>query len=284
MSAPSWVFNPDSSGEQLAAEVRRLTKVETFDLAVVLGSGWNQAASLGESLGTFNYRDWPCFPAGQVAGHACQLVAVRYSSWNILFFSGRFHTYQGLSALEAAFPVQLASALGCPRILLTCATGGINPSYRPGDFMLVEDHLNLLGDNPLRGLSGNTFIDLVHAYETNVYDQLEERMNGRASLHRGVLAAMPGPSYETPAEIRFLEKMGADVVSMSTVPEVILSRYLSMQVAAVAFVANYAAGISAVALTHQDVLDCSAEHAHLFPDLVRLFVDVWQELKSVSAD
>jgi purine-nucleoside phosphorylase len=276
VSATSWPFSSGDPGARLGEEVRRLTKVENFDLAVVLGSGWNEAATLGETLGVFDYSDWPCFPCGQVAGHAGQLIAVRYSSWNILFFSGRFHCYQGLSAFEASFPARLASSLGCPRILLTCATGGINPAYRPGDFMLVDDHLNLLGDNPLRGLSGNTFVDMVAAYQSDVYTKLLEGDCSKMTLHSGVLAAMSGPSYETPAEVRFLSTTGADVVSMSTVPEVIMARYLGLQVAAVAFISNVAAGLSSVALSHEDVLDCSDEHSFLFPLLIRNFVDAWQ--------
>jgi purine-nucleoside phosphorylase len=260
----------------LVEEVRRETKVDNFDLAVVLGSGWNEAISLGETLAVFDYSDWSCFPCGQIAGHAGQLIVVRYSSWNILFFSGRFHCYQGLSAFEASFPVRLASSLGCSRILLSCATGGINPAYRPGDFMLVDDHLNLLGDNPLRGLSGNTFVDMVDAYQSDVYAKLLERDCRGIRFQRGVLAAMPGPSYETPAEVRFLSNAGADVVSMSTVPEVIMARYLGLHVAAVAFVSNYAAGLSRLPLSHKDVLDCGDEHSFLFPLLIRNFVDAWQ--------
>ena len=283
MSETSWDFKPGDSADQLVKEVRRLTQVENFDLAVVLGSGWNEAVQLGKTLGVFEYSDWPCFPAGQIAGHGGQLIAVQTPSCNILFFSGRFHCYQGLSAFQAAFPVQLASSLGCSRILLTCATGGVNRTYRPGDFMLVEDHLNLLGDNPLRGLSGNTFIDLVGMYQQDVYTNLLSRDTENLILHRGVLAAMPGPSYETPAEIRFLESAGIDVVSMSTVPEAIMARYLGMQVAAVAFVANYAAGFGP-AVSHQDVLNCGAEHAHSFLSLIRLFVEAWQDVSASHID
>jgi purine-nucleoside phosphorylase len=276
VSATSWPFSPGGPGARLGEEVRRQTKVENFDLAVVLGSGWNEATTLGETLGAFDYSDWSCFPCGQIAGHAGQLIVVRYSSWNILFFSGRFHCYQGLSAFEASFPVRLASSLGCPRILMTCATGGINPVYRPGDFMLVEDHLNLIGDNPLRGLSGNTFVDMADAYQSDVYAKLLEGDCSKVKLHLGVLAAMSGPSYETPAEVRFLSTMGADVVSMSTVPEVIMARYLGLHVAAVAFISNVAAGLASVTLSHEDVLDCGVEHSFLFPLLIRNFVDAWQ--------
>lgn len=284
MSETSWGFKPGDSADQLVNEIRRQTQVDHFDWAVVLGSGWNEASQIGDVVGVFDYCDWPCFPAGQIAGHSGQLIAVQHSSCNLLFFCGRFHCYQGLSAFQAAFPARLASSLGCLRILLTCATGGVNRSYQPGDFMLVDDHINLLGDNPLRGLSGDTFVDLAGMYQREVYDNLMGRDTGLIKLHRGVLAAMPGPSYETPAEIRFLETAGVDVVSMSTVPEAIMARYLGLQVAAVAFVANYAAGLGPVAVSHKDVLDCGAEHAHLFPSLIGHFVEAWQDLNCPNDD
>jgi purine-nucleoside phosphorylase len=273
-----WEFDAGDPGDLLVGEVRKLSQGKDFDLAVVLGSGWHEATEIGHVLGAFNYSDWPCFPIGQVAGHRGQLIAIQYGTWKILFFSGRFHCYQGLNAYQAAFPVRLAKALGCPRILLTCATGGINRSYQPGDFVLVEDHVNLLGDNPLRGLDGDIFIDLAGAYRLDVYDKVMASAADDLTLHRGILAAMPGPCYETPAEIRFLASAGIDVVSMSIVPEVIMARYLNMQVAAVALVANHAAGFNQQALSHLDVLDCSSSSARFFPRLIRLFVNAWQDL------
>ena len=278
VSETSWEFEPGGSARRLLDEVRCQTGVAAFDLAVVLGSGWKRAAVFGETLGVFNYEDWPCFPVGQIEGHSGQLIAVRFSSWNILVFSGRFHCYQNISAFQAALPVRLARALGCLRILLTCATGAINKKFKPGDFMLVEDHINLLGDNPLRGLAGNTFIDLAGLYDQSLYDRLSCGHSSGLRLHRGVLAAVPGPSYETPAEIRFLRTVGVDVVSMSTVSEAIMARFLGLQVAAVAFIANYAAGTTADELSHKEVLDCSCQHADLFPLLIKLFIDTWQDM------
>jgi purine-nucleoside phosphorylase len=284
VSETSWVFEQADSVHRLIDEVRSQTGVVAFDLAIVLGSGWQEAARFGETLGVFNYEDWPCFPGGQIEGHGGQLIAVRFCSWNILFFSGRFHCYQGLDAFQAAFPVRLAAALGCQRLLLTCAAGGIHKNFKPGDFMLVEDHINLLGDNPLRGLAGNTFIDLADLYDKYLYDRLAScRVDGLV-LHRGVLVAMPGPSYETPAEINLLQAAGADVVSMSTVPEAIMGRFLDMQVAAVAFVANYAAGMTADKLSHDDVLLCSSQHARLFPLLIKLIIDTWQAVNPGKPD
>lgn len=284
MSEASWEFESGDSARRLVDEVRRQTDVATFDLAVILGSGWQEAARLGEILAIFNYEDWPCFTAGQIEGHGGQLIAVRFCSWNILFFAGRFHCYQGLDAFQVSLPVRLAGALGCRRILLTCATGGINRAYKPGDFMLVEDHINLLGDNPLRGLGGNIFVDLVDLYDRALNERLSGHRIDGLTLHRGILAAMPGPSYETPAEINLLRTAGADVVSMSTVPEAIMGRFLGMQVAAVAFVANEAAGMTEEKLSHQDVLARSAQHAGLFPLLLKLMIETWRAVSLCKND
>jgi purine-nucleoside phosphorylase len=277
VSKNSWTFEAGLSGDLLVKEVFRLTRGFNCDLAVVLGSGWDEVSRLGKFLGCFNYLDWDCFPVGQISGHSGRMFVAEYTGWKILFFAGRFHCYQGFNAFQAAFPVRLASALGCPRILLTCATGGINQTYRPGDFMLVEDHLNLMGDNPLRGLD-DSFIDMTSVYLRELYDKLLSRDILGMNIHRGVLAALPGPSYETPAEIRCLSTFGADVVAMSTVHEAIMARYLGMQVAAASFVANYAAGLSPSALSHQDVLACGTQHAHLFSHLVHHIITAWQDM------
>lgn len=271
-------FETEEAARQLVDTVQRQTGIRRFDLAVVLGSGWNSAAGLGQTLGVFNYSDWPCFPVASIAGHAGQLIAARLASWNLLFFSGRFHCYQGVTAFQAAFPVRLADALGVPRLLLTCAAGGLNSDYQPGQFMLVDDHINLLGENPLRGLPGNIFVDLSDLYAVDLYNLLIASGPDDLVLHRGILAALPGPSYETPAEIRMLQNAGADVVSMSIVPEAIMARFAGLQVAAVAFVTNHAAGLSSDDLSHQDVLDCSGRHAEQFPRLIERFVSVWQTM------
>lgn len=273
MSKRSWVFSLEDPSILLVKEIRQKTGVDKFDLAVVLGSGWGEASQLGEELFSVNYSDWTCFPADQIAGHSGMLSAVRCSSYNILVFSGRFHCYQGLSAFQASFPVRLASSLGCPEVVLTCATGSVNPQFNPGDFMLVDDHINLLGDNPLCGLSGDTFVNLTNAYRQEINGLLLEKHIEGVTLHRGVLAAMPGPSYETPAEIAYLEKMGVDVVSMSTVHETIMARYLDMKVTAIAFIANYAAGKDSSELSHDDVLACSARYASFFPAIISQLID-----------
>jgi purine-nucleoside phosphorylase len=257
--------------------IRRVAGAEDFDLAVILGSGWGDSISSGHCLGTFPYREWPFFPAGQIAGHAGQLKVLDWHGWRALAFLGRWHCYQGFSAYAATAPVRLAAMLGVPRLILTCATGGIHPAYRPGDVMLVADHLNLLGDNPLKG-AAPCFIDLTTLYRSDDYPALAAvAARHQVSLHRGVLAALPGPSYETPAEVTMLERLGADAVAMSTVPEAIMARSLGMDVAALALIANRAAGRGGGPISHQDVLACGDRATAAAGDLLSTLVQRWQQ-------
>ncbi|MDY0270503.1 purine-nucleoside phosphorylase [Trichloromonas sp.] len=251
---------------------------EVFDLAVVLGSGWGVLADQAESAVFVDYREIPGFSHVRVEGHAGRLVAGRFQGWKVLFFQGRYHLYQGFDARQVALPVRLAAALGCRRLLLTNAVGGINPAFQVGDFMYLEDHLNLLGDNPLRGEPLHPFVDLCGLYRQEFYLPLREQLQDKGiTLHRGVLAAMPGPSYETPAEIHMLHRLGADVVSMSTVPEAIMGRYLGMEVVALSLIANLAAGLSPTPLSHDEVLRAGSDGARRLLDLGYGLMSLWQE-------
>jgi purine-nucleoside phosphorylase len=170
---------------------------------------------------------------------------------------GRAHVYEGHSLERVVFGVRVLAALGCSAVLLTNAAGGIHPSFRAGDLMLVTDHLNLMGDNPLRGPNfgtGPRFPDLTRAYDPTLCDQARDAARAvNVTLCQGVYAAMLGPSYETPAEIRMLRTLGADAVGMSTVPEVIALRHLGVKVGAISCITNLAAGISPRPLDHSEV-------------------------------
>ncbi|WP_432823962.1 purine-nucleoside phosphorylase, partial [Trichloromonas sp.] len=238
-----------------AEGLRQRLGTGSFDLAVVLGSGLGALADQVEGSVSIDYRDIPGFPQAQIEGHAGKLVAGRFEGWNVLFFQGRYHLYQGFSASQVALPVRVAKDLGCQRLLLTNAVGGINSAFNPGDFMLIDDHLNLMGDNPLRGETRHPFVDLSRLYLQTLFDPLQSfARQQKIALHRGVLAALMGPSYETPAEIRMLQRLGADAVSMSTVPEAIMGKYLGMDVVGLSLVSNIAAGLAPAPLDHQDVL------------------------------
>jgi purine-nucleoside phosphorylase len=273
----SWGFDDTPAATRLLAAIRQQAGSEPFDLAVILGSGWGAATDGLCCLGEFPYREWPCFPAGQVAGHAGRLRVVSWQGWRVLVFLGRWHCYQGFSAHAVTAPVRLAASLGAPRVALTCAAGGINRTFAPGDFMLVSDHLNLLGDNPLKG-DAAPFVDLTTLYRTEDFTSLAAvARQHHAGLHSGILAAMPGPSYETPAEIVMLERLGADAVAMSTIPEAIMARCLGQEVVAMALIANLAAGRSGGAIEHADVLACGARATGAAGALLAELINCWQK-------
>lgn len=257
--------------------IRERLGQEDVDLAVILGSGLGGLADQVDAAVSIDYRDIPGFSPIQIEGHAGRLVCGRFQGWNVLFFQGRYHLYQGFSAHQAALPVRIASGLGCRRLLLTNASGGINLGYTPGDFMFIEDHINLMGDNPLRGETVHPFVDLSHLYRQALYAPLSSwaRQQGIA-LHRGILAALMGPSYETPAEIRMLQRLGVDAVSMSTVPEAIMAKYLGMEVVGLSLISNIAAGLASVPLDHQEVLRLGLSGADNFLRLARRLICLWQ--------
>ncbi|BCR05552.1 purine nucleoside phosphorylase [Desulfuromonas versatilis] len=269
---------PQSGIDQLADAVLRRCGDDPFDLAIVLGSGLGALAAELDQAEEFAYGQFPCFPEGSVAGHAGRLVGGTLQGWRVLLFQGRFHLYQGLSARQAALPATIAHRLGCPRLLLTSAVGGIEPAYRPGDFVYIADHINLLGDNPLRGVDDNPFVDLSALYRQDLFSGLLTRARALGiGLHRGVLAAMPGPSYETPAEIRMLRLLGAQVVSMSMVPEAILAAYLGLEVVGLSLVANAAAGLASQPLNHEEVLAVGRRGAEQLSALARELIRLWQQ-------
>lgn len=247
-----------------------------FDLALILGSGLGQVADAVEDVKVWEYREFFCFPSVAVAGHAGRLLAGTLYGRRVLIFQGRFHLYQGLTAWQTAIPVRLAHALGCRRLLLTNAVGGIHPALAPGCFMFVADHINLLGDNPLRGMHGDTFVDLSKLYRTDLFKSLRtEALSRNIHVQKGVLAAVPGPSYETPAEVRALRLMGADAVSMSLVPEAIMAGALGFEVVGLSSVTNRAAGLGKKRLCHDEVLASGSNAAKNLSVLVSCLCQSW---------
>ncbi len=270
------------SEEILAAaeRVRREAGIESFDLAVILGSGLGALAERVERASFFPYGDLPCFPATAVAGHAGRLVTGWCGDRRILLFQGRHHLYEGYTARQVTLPVRLARELGCRGLLLTNAVGGIHRDFRVGEFMYITDHINLMGDNPLRGVRSDPFLDLSDLYRKDLFSSLAKAAAAQGiGLHQGVLAAVPGPSYETPAEIRALRILGADAVSMSTVPEAIMGKYLGMEVVGISLVANTASGLSPAVLSHEEVLASGQRAAVDLWFLVRRLIALWRGKK-----
>lgn len=246
------------------------------DLAVVLGSGFaGVPAGLQVDL-TVPLANFSGFPETGVSGHSATLTAARLDGHNLLLFQGRYHLYEGYSAWQVGAQVRLAAAVGCRKILLTNAAGGINPAIKPGDFMLVTDHLNLTGHNPMIGRSERDFVDLSRLYSHHYFLPLRETLMNEAScLHSGVLAWMTGPSYETPAEINFIERAGADAVSMSTIPEAIIARRYGLDVSALSLIANPASGRGNKDLDHQDVLAIGSSRLECFHLVLAGILKLW---------
>jgi purine-nucleoside phosphorylase len=269
----------DNQSSLAAAYVKErfaLRSGPAFDMAVVLGSGWGGVVDRLENAQSIPYCEIPGFGAASVAGHGSRLWAGTFNGWRLLVFQGRFHLYEGYRACEVVRPVELAADLGCPRLLLTNAAGGVPAHFQPGDFMFIEDHLNLTGDNPLRGLR-DAFVDLSRLYRKDLYPALNLRMqNLGIRMHPGVLASLPGPSYETPAEVRMIERLGGHAVSMSTVPEAIMACYRSLDVVALSLISNHAAGVADVPLSHEDVLETGKNTGDFCAELVCALIDCWR--------
>ncbi len=226
-------------------------------VGVVLGSGLGVFAEQLSSLSRIPYSEIPDMPRSGVVGHAGNLCSGTLAGVPVVCLQGRAHVYEGNSHARSAFGVRVLAELGCQSVLLTNAAGGIHPSFAPGDLMLITDHLNLMGDNPLCGPNygqGPRFPDLSQAYDLELQRAARRAaLSARITLREGVYAAMLGPSYETPAEIRMLRTLGADAVGMSTVPEVIALRHLGVRVGAMSCITNMAAGLSEALLDHSEV-------------------------------
>jgi purine-nucleoside phosphorylase len=229
-------------------------------VGVVLGSGLGEFADSVVEQTAIGYADIPHFKSVSVAGHAGRLVMGRIGPASVAVLQGRIHYYEGHPIDDVVFPVRVLAALGIRNLLLTNAAGGINPEWRPGDLMVIRDHINLMGINPLRGANderlGPRFPDMSAVYDPSFQDIIAAALGeiGRPA-HRGVYLALSGPSYETPAEIRMLAALGADAVGMSTVPEAISARHMGLRVAGISCITNLAAGISAQPLSHQKVTE-----------------------------
>ncbi len=246
-------------------------------VALVLGSGLGGLAAEVTDARRLPYRDVPHWPLSGVPGHAGVLVAGRLSGVPVAVLCGRAHCYEGHDMVAVSRPVRTLVRAGCGCFVLTNAAGGIRPDFRPGDLLWIEDHLNLMGGNPLRGPNldalGPRFPDMSAVYE-EAWAPLAAEAAGAAglTLHRGVYAGLAGPSFETPAEIRMLRALGAHAVGMSTVPEAIALRHAGAKVAALSLITNLAAGILPRRLSHEEVMETGARAEAGLRDMLRRFV------------
>ncbi|HUQ46139.1 MAG TPA: purine-nucleoside phosphorylase [Gemmatimonadaceae bacterium] len=260
-----------------AVEIRRRIGQDAPVAGIVLGSGLGGLAQRITQPVEIPFAEVPGFPAVTVVGHAGRLIGGTLAGRRVVALAGRFHMYEGHSAALAGFPVRVLHALGAPTLFVSNAAGGIRRTFRAGDLMLIRDHLNLMFRNPLIGAceeGDERFPDMSAAYDDALARLLLEHATAlEIPLHEGVYCGLLGPAYETPAEVRMLATLGADVVGMSTVPEVVVARALGMRVAGVSCVTNLASGISPHPLSHAEVLETTTLVAERFEALVERFVE-----------
>ena len=249
------------------------------EVAIVLGSGLGSVAEMLDVTTAIPYANIPNFPVTSVAGHSGRLLFGRVGPTQVMIFDGRVHYYEGLSMEQVAYPAYVAHEVGAQILFATNAAGGIADGFAPGDLMLVRDHLNLLGDNPLRGaqapVAGPRFPALRDAYDPELIDlALRAAQSAGIRVQLGVYAALSGPSYETDAELRMLYRLGADAVGMSTVPEVIAARQVGMRVLALSVIANDA-------MPRRRRLSPAADHTAVLAEVARAAPGVRTVLESV---
>ena len=262
--------------EQAARSIRARAADEAR-VAVVLGSGLGGFADEFEAAVKIPYAEIPGFAVSTVEGHAGSLAIGKVEGVPVMAMQGRVHFYEGYSMEEVTFPIRTFKLLGIKTLLLTNAAGGIDVELSQGALMVISDHLNLMGINPLRGPNderfGPRFPDLSEVYSRNLQEMaVEEARSLGIEIRRGIYAALSGPSYETPAEIHMLRSFGADAIGMSTVPEAIVARQMGMDVLGISCITNMAAGISEAPINHEEVMETAARVRVAFTQLLRRIV------------
>lgn len=246
-------------------------------IGLILGSGLGELADEIQDAVRVPYESIPHFPVSTVEGHAGQLVIGRLQGQAVIAMQGRFHYYEGYSMQEVTFPVRVMKALGVEHLIVTNACGGMNPGFEPGDLMLIQDHLNMTGANPLIGENeaelGPRFPDMSRAYTPELLGLVEETAKSLdIRVKKGVYAGITGPTYMTPAELKMLRLVGGDAVGMSTVPEVIVASHMKMKVIGISCVTDMAIGEHLEPLSHEQVIEVANRTKPKFISLVKEIV------------
>ena len=276
--SPKAIIGAGASAARAAADSVRasLALRDKPVAAIILGSGLGGLSADIVDARRIQFRDIPGFPAATVHGHAGQLISGTLAGRPVLALAGRFHLYEGHSARLAGLSVRVLHALGAQTLFVSNAAGGVNRTFAAGDLMSIADHINLMWRNPLEGPledGDERFPDMSAPYDAALRETLREvALAAGIPLREGVYAGLLGPSYETPAEVRMLERIGADAVGMSTVPEVIVARAIGMRVVGVSCITNLASGLSLTPLSHDEVIDTTTRVAKRFQALVTDFV------------
>lgn len=249
-------------------------------IGIILGSGLGPLASDIANAVEIDYKEIPGFPVTTVEGHSGRLVSGTLCGKHVLALKGRFHYYEGFDVSRVVFAVRVLKLLGAGGLFITNAAGGINSNFKPGDLMLISDHISFFAPSPLRGINqgefGVRFPDMSEAYDEILRENAKNAAkNLGMDLKEGVYAFAQGPMYETPAEIRALRVLGADAVGMSTVPEVITARHSGLKVLGISCITNMAAGVLGKPLDHNEVMAVAGEVEKKFTSLVKKVIENW---------
>ncbi|HKG12225.1 MAG TPA: purine-nucleoside phosphorylase [Pyrinomonadaceae bacterium] len=274
--APNEELTPGTLYERAehAARFIRSRASEEVRVALVLGSGLGAFADEVEGAEAIPYSEIPGFARPTVEGHAGRLVVGRVGGVGVAAMQGRFHFYEGYALEEVTFPVRVLALAGASSLVLTNAAGGLNNSFEQGALVLISDHLNLMGTNPLLGPNdarfGPRFPDMTEVYDREYQEAAVAAAHAMGiELRRGIYAALSGPSYETPAEIRMMRLLGADAVGMSTVPEAIVARQMGLRVLGISCITNMAAGVLDKPINHEEVIETGERVRETFAELLR---------------
>ena len=273
-----------------AAEYIKSKYPHAVKTAVVLGSGLGAFAHELQTAVRIPYEEIPHFARSTVEGHAGQLVLGEIGGVHVAVQQGRFHYYEGYDMQQVMFPMRAFGRMGVENVILTNAAGSLEPEYSPGSLMLITDHMNCMGVNPLRGLNdqryGARFPDMTQVYDRELqqithdealaiaHERFEKGIDEKKLdlLHRGVYCALSGPTYETPSEVRMYRVLGANAVGMSTVPEAIAARHQGMRVLGISCITNFAAGMTGENINHEEVMETGARVAEVFKELLRRII------------
>lgn len=247
--------------EKIKSTVDYIRKAANFQpqVGIILGSGLGGLVKEIEVVKELNYSDIPGFPVSTVKGHGSKLIFGKLNSVNVVAMQGRFHFYEGYTMDEVVLPVRVMKFLGIDKLILSNASGGVNPKYKVGDLMILDDHINLMGTNPLIGKNeeelGPRFPDMGEPYDKNLIEKaLTIAKKHNYTCHTGIYAAVTGPTFETRAEYKYIKFIGADCVGMSTVPENIIARHMNMPVFAISIITDLGGSDEPEAITHEEVL------------------------------
>ena len=250
----------------------------TPEFGLVLGSGLGGLVEKIEIIEAIPYTEIPNFPVSTVKGHGSNLVFGKFAGKNVVVLQGRFHYYEGYSMQELTFPIRILKMLGISTLILSNASGGVNPDFQVGDIMIIDDHINLMQDNPLIGPNidelGPRFPDMSAPYNEQLIDKaMKIAKENSYRCHKGVYVAVSGPCYETPAEYKYVQKIGGDAVGMSTVPEVIVARHMELPVFAVSIITDLGGNDHVEVVSHEEVLKVAKAAESKMTHLVEVLIE-----------